>query len=476
MKITNLLRPLEKQCPKLHVLFVVFVLLIASAGYCQTTPYPDQFYTIEGADSLLSGAITVDGIIASADGNSLELASDRNVGYIVLSTQFSASSFNRGLPSWNGTVGDENSGFKIYMRFPYATGWSPWLTVGFWKDNIWSSYGTTSYSGGWIDYDYVKLYSYRSSWQFKIELKRNNLNVASPTIAKLSFLVSDNRTTDQLNYTDILNDNPPPIFIPTTFLYQYSLDPNIGGSICSPTTVCMILESYDISVDPVDFAWDTYDPHYHLFGIWPRVVQNASEYGLDGAVTRYRTWSETYSVLSQGGRIAMSVGQPLYSGHLMMLAGFDSNGNPIVHDPARTYGYSHVYTKYQISHSWFDKGGVGYTFYLRDSLQVSIAQEERINTVIPDELYQLTNYPNPFNAQTTISVILIELEHVSIAVYDIGGRQVKLLYRGYLLPGYQAFIWDGTDNQGNDLSSGVYWAVVSTVNGGRETLPITFLK
>ncbi|MCK5329960.1 MAG: hypothetical protein KAK01_01020, partial [Candidatus Marinimicrobia bacterium] len=261
MKIKNLPYPLEKQCLKLPVLIVVFVLLIASAGYCQTTPYPDQFYTIEGADSLLSGAITVDGIINSADGNSIELASDRNVGYIVLSAQFSTSPFNRGLPSWNGMTGDENSGFKIYMRFSYATGWSPWLTVGFWKDNIWSSYGNTSYGGGWVDIDYVKLYGYQSSWQFKIELKRNNLNVASPTIGKLSFSVSDSRTTDQLNYTDILNDNPPPIFIPTTFLYQYSLDSNIGESICSPTTVCMILESYGISVSPVDFAWDTYDPH-----------------------------------------------------------------------------------------------------------------------------------------------------------------------------------------------------------------------
>jgi hypothetical protein len=84
-------------------------------------------------------------------------------------------------------------------------------------------------------------------------------------------------------------------------------------------------------------------------------VQNAAEYGLDGAVTRYRTWSQARGVLANGGRIAMSVGLPLYSGHLMMLAGFNTNGDPIVHDPAKSNGYSYVFNKNDLSHSWFDK-------------------------------------------------------------------------------------------------------------------------
>ena len=48
--------------------------------------------------------------------------------------------------------------------------------------------------------------------------------------------------------------------------------------------------------------------------VWPKAVQNAAEYNLNGEVSRYRTWSEAYEVLAAGGRIVMSVGFPLYQG------------------------------------------------------------------------------------------------------------------------------------------------------------------
>jgi len=413
---------------------ITAVIITFTFGFGFDTPYGDHFFTMEGADSLLSGAVTIDGIVSSGEGDFIKLADNRTSGYIILAPRQADEPYNRGLPSWNGTAVDNNAGFKVFMRFPYGAGWSSWMTVGYWKDNIWPVYGATSYGGGEVDIDYVKLDDYQTQWQFKLELKRTSTNIVSPTLRKLNFSTSDRQTTLQLNYSDILNDDPPELFIPTTFLYQYSLDPNIGGSICSPTTVCMILESYEITVAPVAFAWDTYDPHYGLFGVWPRVVQNASEYGLVGAVTRYRSWSEAYSVLAQGGRIAMSVSQPLYSGHLMMLAGFDSNGNPIVHDPARTWGYNHVYPKSDISHSWFDKGGIGYTFYLRDSLQVAISSENE-NRNNPGEFCVVSNYPNPFNAQTTINVELNEMARVAAVIFDINGRQVRSMHWGYLLPG-----------------------------------------
>ncbi len=98
----------------------------------------------------------------------------------------------------------------------------------------------------------------------------------------------------------------------------------------------MALKSFNIDVDELQFARDNYDNYWNLYGIWPRVVQNASEYGVGGAVTRYRTWSDAYQVLANGGRIVMSVGLPLYSGHLMMLAGFMEDGRVIVHDPAKS--------------------------------------------------------------------------------------------------------------------------------------------
>jgi hypothetical protein len=410
--------------------------------------YPDQQYILK-IDSIFANIETNDGIELSSDGKSIRLQDGVANGYVILKPQLSQSPFNEGLPSWNGTAPDNNSGFKVQMRFPYGATWSPWLTVGFWKSNIWSSYGSTSYGGGYIDYDNVKLNSYQSSWQFKIIMTRTSAAQPSPTLHALSFFVSDSRTTSSVNITNIVNDNPAEIFIPTEFVYQYGVDPIIGGDICSPTSVSMILKSYSIQVDPYQFALDTRDPYFNMFGIWPRVVQNASEFGLDGAVTRYRTWSEAREVLANGGRIAMSVGQPLYTGHLFMLAGFTSDGKPIVHDPAESNGYSYVYNKTSISQSWFNKGGVSYTFYPEGSYPTSV--ENNLENFISDDFTLFQNYPNPFNPSTTISFSLPQAGQVKISVYDMLGREVAVLVNDYLESGIHTLSFNGSG-----LSSGVY--------------------
>lgn len=265
----------------------IILLFIVAASFILPQNYSDQFYS-QNIDSIFQNIESSEGVNLNSDGKSFMLQDSLTEGYLILKPQFSQEPFNQGLPSWNGTAPDNNSGFKVQMRFPYGTTLSPWLTVGYWKANIWSSYGTTTYGGGYIDYDVVKLNSYRSSWQFKIIMTRTTIEQPSPTLHKLSFFVSDTRTTTSINYTQILNDNPPQIFIPTGFVYQYGVDPQIGPSICSPSTVSMILRSFNIQVDPYQFSLATYDPYFNMFGIWPRVVQNASEYGVDGAVTRYR--------------------------------------------------------------------------------------------------------------------------------------------------------------------------------------------
>ncbi len=199
------------------------------------------------------------------------------------------------------------------MRF-YKNSWSDWLTVGFWKAYLWTNYGETTYLGNEIkvEIDYVVLKSYYNKWQFKVEMKRTDKYQPSPELHKLSFFVSDQKTTDNVDITSIVNDNPEAFFIDTEHFYQYALDPEIGGSICSPTSVAMVLRSYKIEVDPLQFARDTQCPYWEIFGIWPRVVQNAAEYGLNRAVTRYRLWNQAREVLADGGRVVMSVGSPLY--------------------------------------------------------------------------------------------------------------------------------------------------------------------
>jgi Tol biopolymer transport system component len=66
------------------------------------------------------------------------------------------------------------------------------------------------------------------------------------------------------------------------------------------------------------------------------------------------------------------------------------------------------------------------------------------------------NYPNPFNPSTTISFSLPASGDVILSVYDITGRKVRELVNGPLGAGSHSVAWDGRDERGKAVSSGVY--------------------
>ena len=68
----------------------------------------------------------------------------------------------------------------------------------------------------------------------------------------------------------------------------------------------------------------------------------------------------------------------------------------------------------------------------------------------------IQNYPNPFNPETVIEYYLPESNFIKLNVYNIEGKKVKTLYHGYSQSGYHQINWNGNNDKGNSLSSGVY--------------------
>jgi len=71
----------------------------------------------------------------------------------------------------------------------------------------------------------------------------------------------------------------------------------------------------------------------------------------------------------------------------------------------------------------------------------------------------LDNYPNPFNPETTISFYLSSrsTESTELLIYNVKGQKVKTLICETLQAGYHSVIWNGTDDKGNNLVSGIYF-------------------
>lgn len=98
----------------------------------------------------------------------------------------------------------------------------------------------------------------------------------------------------------------------------------------------------------------------------------------------------------------------------------------------------------------------------RDSTMLSKSMESEEETPGLPKTFSVQSYPNPFNPVTTIEVALPKPTECSIKIYDIRGRLVRDLYSGRQVAGYAKFAWDGQDDMGHGVGSGVYFAMVKT--------------
>jgi flagellar hook assembly protein FlgD len=75
----------------------------------------------------------------------------------------------------------------------------------------------------------------------------------------------------------------------------------------------------------------------------------------------------------------------------------------------------------------------------------------------PKRFELFDSFPNPFNNQAVIRYRLEKTADVSLAIYNLLGQRVRTLVRGKEQSGSVTVIWDGKDDRGGDLSSGIYF-------------------
>jgi len=95
------------------------------------------------------------------------------------------------------------------------------------------------------------------------------------------------------------------------------------------------------------------------------------------------------------------------------------------------------------------------TFYaLQASATTSV--DTNNNASVPERFTLLQNYPNPFNPQTTVRYTLPKDQFVRLTIYNILGGEVKVLFSGKQVRGEHSVTWNGTNESGRSVASGIY--------------------
>ena len=131
-----------------------------------------------------------------------------------------------------------------------------------------------------------------------------------------------------------------------------------------------------------------------------------------------------------------------FSSRSVRVVEFDDRGNRI-RDERRDFANPFTYTL-----------GKWHLVVIDGSAETSVEAEFSVS--VPTAAWLDQNYPNPFNLGTLIRYQLPEESHVILQIYDLLGQKVGTLVEGRQEGGWYTIRWDGRDDGGADLASGVY--------------------
>jgi hypothetical protein len=291
--------------------------------------------------------------------------------------------YNDAIASWNAST-PAGTWMEVQFRAQYGTRWSKWYVLGIWAaDNSTiqrHSVQSQGDSDGFVAVDtFVSSSKKESTDKFQLKLRLfstddnftpsvQNASVAYSTAAPKTATVS---AGNPALWNTLIN-------VPECSQMVY---PDGGEVWCSPTSTSMVLAYFDQYVGNCEprvraAVEGVYDWIYDGHGNWPFNTAYASTQGYEGYVARFTSLAKAEEYVAAGIPVIMSIawgkneltGADIEStnGHLLVLVGFDANGNPIVNDPASPDDASvqKVYLRSEFEPLWLQaSGGTVYLIY-----------------------------------------------------------------------------------------------------------------
>ena len=290
--------------------------------------------------------------------------------------------YTEAIASWNAET-PQGSWVEIQFRAKYGTRWSKWYVLGIWAsdDSRMARHSVSSQgdSDGFVAVDTFVSSNKKettNAFQLKILLfsesesaipNVRNASVAYSTTAPKSASAS---TSESKNWNTLID-------VPECSQMVY---PDGGEVWCSPTSTSMVLGRWNNSgtcAARVSAAVSgVYDWVYQGHGNWPFNTAYAAAQGYEGYVARFTSLVRAEEFVKAGVPVIMSIawdkgdltGADIAStnGHLLVLVGFDADGDPIVNDPAAgaDEDVQRTYSRAEFEPLWLQaSGGTVYLIY-----------------------------------------------------------------------------------------------------------------
>ena len=364
------------------------------------SPAAIQFTRFGSAAGFASG--TLGGVVLDAD--RLVIASGATSGTWLSPLIEPGFAFTRLVASWNADTPADGR-LRVDAQVTTVVGeTSDWYALGTWAADD-QAVTRTSTNGqadalGKIDTDTLAARAEPFvSYVLRVRLERASSDDPSPNVRLLGAEVSAVKYSATMATSEPLGGDtvelPVPALSQEVHARQYPQWGGGGEAWCSPTSTEMVVEYWgrgpgadDLAwVDPsyadpsVDFAArSTYDVAYRGTGNWPFNTAYAAQFGLDAFVTQLRSLAEAERFVRAGIPLVASIAAGpaeldgfLFSGgtngHLVVIAGFDASGRPIVNDPAAwaNGGVRRVYDRAQFERVWLrGSNGTVYVIHPQD--------------------------------------------------------------------------------------------------------------
>ncbi len=239
----------------------------------------------------------------------------------------------------------------------------------------------------------------------------------------------------------------------------------VGTSVCLPVSATSVSGSYTaqhfdnslngrVSVSGCSFVSSTGTRS-------PSGVRNADGDSLKLRSSEVLEWGTYGIITAHNGGKATNLGYSGDAGNNTIYTSASGSGWKYVYDPdCSNCGSPIIKAEFNQWYAWPPSssrfsGNVDYNPYLLTPDPKVIAEKEK--EVLPKRTTLYQNYPNPFNPTTLIQFELAKPERVNLVVYNILGQRVRTMLAGEeFAAGPYTFLWDGKDERGSPVSSGMY--------------------